>query len=209
MIRHALAAVAVALPAVAAAQASVTLADATGRGETVTVRGTTDQPLAHIKIQGDRVKLRDAGGVERWRVKRKDYGAEIENGAGERLYRSGSAARRSGSSRTPPRRRAASPCGERRPARDPTRPHRGRGRGGEPVARAERRDLRREVAVVLEDLVSGKPVLAPPLLVDRHNDRRSRAPPARRAHAVRSVERFTSAMKPFRLPRWVRCTSAA
>ena len=79
----------------AAAQAPVTLNDATGtpvaraerRGESVAVRSGTDQPLGEIKIESDRVKLRDAGGVERWKVKRKDYGAEIEDGGGQRLFR--------------------------------------------------------------------------------------------------------------------------
>lgn len=99
MRRHVLAATAFAFSlatlGAAAAQAPVTLHDAAGkplartetRGERVAVRSGTDQPLGEIKIESDRVKLRDPGGVERWKVKRKDYGAEIEDGAGQRLFR--------------------------------------------------------------------------------------------------------------------------
>lgn len=99
MTRHVAAAaafaVALAAPAAAPAQAPVTLNDAAGkpvartetRGERIAVRSGTDQPLGEITIESDRVKLRDAGGVERWKVKRKDYGAEIEDGGGQRLYR--------------------------------------------------------------------------------------------------------------------------
>lgn len=99
MRRHALVviafALAVTLPGALTAQAPLMLRDPDGkavaktetRGARVTVRSGTDQPLGDISIESDRVKLRDAGGVERWKVKRKDYGAEIEDGGGERLFR--------------------------------------------------------------------------------------------------------------------------
>lgn len=83
----------VALRAQGAEEVRVT--DAAGR---VLVRIETERPafrlrdgagaaLGEVRIDADRVKLRDAGGVERWKIKRKDYGAEVESGAGERLYR--------------------------------------------------------------------------------------------------------------------------
>jgi hypothetical protein len=47
-----------------------------------------DAPLGEIRVQEDRVKLKDAQDVEVRKVKRKqDGGAEIEDAAGERLFR--------------------------------------------------------------------------------------------------------------------------
>ena len=44
-------------------------------------------PLGDLAVEADRLKLRDVGGAVRWTVKRKDFGPEIENAQGERLYR--------------------------------------------------------------------------------------------------------------------------
>ena len=44
-------------------------------------------PLGELAVQADRLQLRDAGGAVRWTVKRKDFGPQIDNALGERLYR--------------------------------------------------------------------------------------------------------------------------
>ena len=44
-------------------------------------------PLGEVAVQADRLQLRDAGGAVRWTVKRKDFGPQIDNALGERLYR--------------------------------------------------------------------------------------------------------------------------
>lgn len=44
-------------------------------------------PLGALAIEGDRVRLRDAAGALQWTVKRKDFGPQIDDAAGERLYR--------------------------------------------------------------------------------------------------------------------------
>lgn len=44
-------------------------------------------PLGDVAIAGDRLQLRDVGGAVRWTVKRKDFGPQIDNAVGERLYR--------------------------------------------------------------------------------------------------------------------------
>src|SRR3954466_7299618 len=44
-------------------------------------------PLGDVAVEGDRLQLRDVGGAVRWTVKRKDFGPQIDNALGERLYR--------------------------------------------------------------------------------------------------------------------------
>jgi hypothetical protein len=44
-------------------------------------------PLGDLAVAADRLQLRDTGGAVRWTVKRKDFGPQIDNGLGERLYR--------------------------------------------------------------------------------------------------------------------------
>jgi hypothetical protein len=44
-------------------------------------------PLGNVNVGTDRVQLRDAGGALLWTLKRHDFGPQIDNGAGERLYR--------------------------------------------------------------------------------------------------------------------------
>ena len=44
-------------------------------------------PLGDLAVESDRLQLRDAGGAVRWTVKRKDFGPQIDNALGERLYR--------------------------------------------------------------------------------------------------------------------------
>ena len=44
-------------------------------------------PLGDITVERDRLQLRDVGGSVRWTLKRKDFGPQIDNGVGERLYR--------------------------------------------------------------------------------------------------------------------------
>ena len=44
-------------------------------------------PLGDLSVESDRLQLRDVGGAVRWTVKRKDFGPQIDNGLGERLYR--------------------------------------------------------------------------------------------------------------------------
>ena len=44
-------------------------------------------PLGNVNVGTDRVQLRDAGGALRWTLKRHDFGPQIDDGAGERLYR--------------------------------------------------------------------------------------------------------------------------
>ncbi|HET7340040.1 MAG TPA: hypothetical protein VFL90_01155 [Methylomirabilota bacterium] len=44
-------------------------------------------PLGDLTIETDRVHLRDATGVVRWTIRRKDFGPQIETATGERLYR--------------------------------------------------------------------------------------------------------------------------
>lgn len=53
----------------------------------VEATGLNGAALGRIKLSDDRVKLRDAGDVERLKVKRKDNGSEVEDGSGNRLYR--------------------------------------------------------------------------------------------------------------------------
>ena len=74
-------------PSAVSAQAAdeVRLTDAAGR---VLVRVAAARPtfrlsdgagtaLGEVRAEQDRVKLRDPGGTERWKIKRKDWGAEI------------------------------------------------------------------------------------------------------------------------------------
>ena len=44
-------------------------------------------PLGELAVESDRLQLRDAGGAVRWTVKRKDFGPQIDDALGERLYR--------------------------------------------------------------------------------------------------------------------------
>jgi hypothetical protein len=44
-------------------------------------------PLGDVSVAADRLQLRDVGGTVRWTVRRKDFGPQIDNGLGERLYR--------------------------------------------------------------------------------------------------------------------------
>ena len=44
-------------------------------------------PLGDLAVEGDRLRLRDVGGAVHWTVKRKDFGPQIDNALGERLYR--------------------------------------------------------------------------------------------------------------------------
>jgi hypothetical protein len=44
-------------------------------------------PLGDLSVETDRLQLRDVGGAVRWTVKRKDFGPQIDNALGERLYR--------------------------------------------------------------------------------------------------------------------------
>jgi hypothetical protein len=44
-------------------------------------------PLGDLAVWGDRLQLRDVGGAVRWTLKRHDFGPQINDGAGERLYR--------------------------------------------------------------------------------------------------------------------------
>ena len=44
-------------------------------------------PLGDLAVEADRLQLRDVGGAVRWTVKRKDFGPQIDNALGERLYR--------------------------------------------------------------------------------------------------------------------------
>jgi hypothetical protein len=44
-------------------------------------------PLGDLTVETDRLQLRDGGGAVRWTVKRKDFGPQIDNALGERLYR--------------------------------------------------------------------------------------------------------------------------
>jgi len=44
-------------------------------------------PLGDLAVETDRLQLRDVGGAVRWTVKRKDFGPQIDNALGERLYR--------------------------------------------------------------------------------------------------------------------------
>jgi hypothetical protein len=44
-------------------------------------------PLGDVSVEADRVQLRDVGGAVRWTIRRKDFGPQIDNGVGERLYR--------------------------------------------------------------------------------------------------------------------------
>jgi len=44
-------------------------------------------PLGDLAVQADRILLRDTTGAVKWAVRRKDFGPQIDTGAGERLYR--------------------------------------------------------------------------------------------------------------------------
>jgi hypothetical protein len=44
-------------------------------------------PLGDLVLETDRLQLRDAAGVVQWTIRRKDFGPQIDSGAGERLYR--------------------------------------------------------------------------------------------------------------------------
>jgi hypothetical protein len=44
-------------------------------------------PLGELAVEADRVLLRDATGALKWTLRRKDFGPQIDSGAGERLYR--------------------------------------------------------------------------------------------------------------------------
>ncbi|HTO11577.1 MAG TPA: hypothetical protein VMQ51_08390 [Candidatus Binatia bacterium] len=44
-------------------------------------------PLGDVTVEADRLQLRDVGGAVRWTIKRKDFGPQIDNALGERLYR--------------------------------------------------------------------------------------------------------------------------
>jgi len=44
-------------------------------------------PLGDLAVESDRLRLHDVGGALRWTVKRKDFGPQIDNAVGERLYR--------------------------------------------------------------------------------------------------------------------------
>ncbi len=44
-------------------------------------------PLGDLAVEADRLQLRDTGGAVIWTVKRKDFGPQIDNAVGERLYR--------------------------------------------------------------------------------------------------------------------------
>lgn len=77
------------------ARSALRLADAAGkplatlepRASGIALRDGGGRALGEARIEADRVKLRDDKGVERWKIKRKDYGAEIEDAAGQCLYR--------------------------------------------------------------------------------------------------------------------------
>jgi hypothetical protein len=51
------------------------------------LRDGQGKPLGTVKVQADRVKLKDPEDKEVLKIKRKPYGAEIEDSTGARLYR--------------------------------------------------------------------------------------------------------------------------
>jgi len=44
-------------------------------------------PLGDVAVEADRLQLRDVGGAVLWTLRRKDFGPQIDNAVGERLYR--------------------------------------------------------------------------------------------------------------------------
>lgn len=57
------------------------------KGDDYKVYDGQDTVLGKVKIRADRVTLKGPEGGEKWKVKHKQYGAEVEDGAGNRLYR--------------------------------------------------------------------------------------------------------------------------
>ena len=57
------------------------------RGPGFTLWDGDGTSLGDVAIAADRLQLRDASGAVHWTVKRKDFGPQIDNALGERLYR--------------------------------------------------------------------------------------------------------------------------